>query len=161
MYHCSAMALSMGSPAAWSTSSPLPHWPWYSCCIFFPSASTMFSDLNAYSQRCHHLSCWAHGCIGDLEPDVTSISQKPPLLPLPKTLIPAPNAMLKDRKTFTAKNAQNKICSSVSFWLLQKRSPSLGEEKLTWHMKKQQPHKFPKKPCVNNIRVRIFHLEKI
>lgn len=52
---------------------PLPHWPWYSfCCIFFPSASTVFSALNAYSQRCHHLGCWAHGCSGALKLDATS-----------------------------------------------------------------------------------------
>lgn len=78
----------------------------------------------------------------------------------PWYLHPMQCTLLKDRKPFTANTPQKKTCSSVSFWLLQKRSSSPGEAKLTWHMTKQQPHKFPKNPCVNNVWVCLFHLEK-
>lgn len=143
---------------------PLPHWPWYSfCCIFFHSASTVLSALNAYPEV---PSSWLLGSRvqWSLEAGCNQHRASPHKghpYQKPWYLHPMQCTLLKDRKPFTANTPQKKTCSSVSFWLLQKRSSSPGEAKLTWHMTKQQPHKFPKKPCVNNVWVCLFHLEKI
>lgn len=141
----------------------LPHWPRYSfCCIFFPSASTVFSALNAYSQRCHHLGCWAHGCSGALKLDATStgpLLTKATPIKKPDTCTQC-NAHCWRTGSHSLQTPLKRRLVPVSFWLLQKRSSSPGEAKLTLHVTKQQPHKFPKKPCVNNVWVCLFHLEK-